>query len=80
MKSNDQERERERILRNVRQMYFDIVKYQIGGRRMLALEGLGMILATFFKIPKHHDPNYWERNKVVLDLYDKIRGARGESR
>lgn len=41
-------RERERILRNVRQMYRDILKYKIGGRRMLALEGLGMILATFF--------------------------------
>ena len=73
-------RARERILRNVRQMYFDIVKYQIGGRRMLALEGLGMILATFFKIPKQHDPIYWERNKAVLDLYNQIRGARGERR
>lgn len=32
-------RERKRILHNVKQMYRDILKYKIGGRRMLALEG-----------------------------------------
>lgn len=73
-------RERKRILRNVKQMYFDIIMHKIGGRRMMALEGLSIILATFFKIPKQHDPIYWERNKAVLDLYNQIRGARGERR
>ena len=73
-------RERERILRNVRQMYRDILKYKIGGRRMMALEGLSIILAVFFNIPKYHDPVYCTKNKDVIELYNQIRGARGESR
>ena len=47
---------------------------------MLALEGLSIILAVFFNIPKYHDPVYCTKNKDVIELYNQIRGARGESR
>lgn len=70
-------RERKRILRNVRQTYFDILKHKIGGRRTIALEGLGMVLATFFNIPRNIEKEYAARNRDVIELYDEIRGTRG---
>ena len=70
-------RERKRILRNVRQTYFDILKHKIGARRTTALKGLGMVLATFFNIPRDIGKEYATNNKDVLELYDEIRGTRG---
>lgn len=73
-------RERERILGNVRDMYYKIIKHKIGGARMLALEGLAMILAVFFSIPKTLTDEYVARNQDVMDLYNKIRGTEGLGR
>lgn len=73
-------RERKRILRNVKQMYFDIVKYQIGGRRMMALEGLSIILATFFNMPRMVDKEWKDKHRDVWELYQEINGNRGENK
>lgn len=73
-------RERKRILRNVKQMYFDIIMHKIGGRRMMALEGLSIILATFFNMPRMVDKEWKDKHRDVWELYQEINGNRGENK
>ena len=73
-------REREQILHNVKQMYFDIIMHKIGGRRMMALEGLIIILATFFNMPRMVDKEWKDKHRDVWELYQEINGNRGENK
>lgn len=70
-------RERKRILRNVKQMYLDTLKYKVGGKKTVALDGLCVMLATFFNIPRNITQEWKAKNKDVWDLYLEINGTIG---
>lgn len=54
--------------------------HKIGGRRMMALEGLSIILATFFNMPRMVDKEWKDKHRDVWDLYQEINGNRGENK